>query len=369
LKTLFLSKLDTSNVTDMKNMFDACGGLRSLNLSTFDTSKVTDMSNMFYKCNNLRTLDVSKFNTKNVTNMAGMFARCNSLTALDLSSFDTGYVERMKEMFYICTKLRTIRVGFGKWTTANVLMDGGEDMFTGDVALVGGMGTKYDRDHTDKEYARIDDPAVPGYLTEARANIIEGSRVTPEAVELNEDKEKQVRSALSLPDTVEVFTLSDDSVVDVDAPRDIWSLNEEDAAVVSNDSEVPAAILQAISINRPGVLCFVTSLDAAVPAGAEMKWHSFPQSDDQAETETVSVSLTGDGSTAVFMKNGQTITTVPADHEVEVAAYFEEAGTYAPVITAATANGSSGGGGGGCDAGLGGMWLLFLIPVLAGKRP
>lgn len=41
-----LSKLDTSNVTNMSSMFKG-SVLKSLNLDSFDTSKVTDMSMMF----------------------------------------------------------------------------------------------------------------------------------------------------------------------------------------------------------------------------------------------------------------------------------------------------------------------------------
>ncbi|EOS49655.1 BspA family leucine-rich repeat surface protein, partial [Adlercreutzia caecimuris] len=38
-----LSKLDTSSVTDMSNMFERCSSLTSLDLGSFDTSSVTDM--------------------------------------------------------------------------------------------------------------------------------------------------------------------------------------------------------------------------------------------------------------------------------------------------------------------------------------
>jgi Synergist-CTERM protein sorting domain-containing protein len=378
LKTLFLSKLDTSNVTDMHGMFCACGGLRSLNLSTFDTSKVTDMHDMFRKCFNLRTLDVSKFDTKNVTNMSGMFASCKNLTALDLSSFDTGYVERMKEMFYISTNLRTIRVGFGRWTTANVLMDSGEDMFTGDVALVGGMGTKYDGDHTDKEYAGIDDPGamLPGYLSgPGTEDRIDGG-VLPQPVDLTEEKVSQIRAALasSLPagvdaSTVDVFTVTDGDAVEVSAVlRDAGALSESESEAVSSGGGVPAAILPEMSVKLTGVCCFFgVSLDESVPEGATLVWHPFPLAGESGDDEAESVSLAAGGEkTAVFMKDGEVITTVPEDHEVEVAAYLE-AGDYAPVIAAVTAPAKHGGSGGGCDAGFGAL-ALMAVPLVAGRR-
>ena len=42
------------------------------------------------------------------------------------------------------------------------------DMFSGCTSLVGGSGTTYDANHTDGEYARIDNPpTAPGYFTAA----------------------------------------------------------------------------------------------------------------------------------------------------------------------------------------------------------
>ena len=38
-------------------------------------------------------------------------------------------------------------------------------MFTYSTNLVGGNNTKFDNNHTDKEYARIDIPETPGYFT------------------------------------------------------------------------------------------------------------------------------------------------------------------------------------------------------------
>lgn len=102
-----LEKLDTSQVTDMSNMFYGCIRLESLNLGGFDTSQVTDMSNMFYDCRRLQSLDLKNFNTGNVTNMRGMFGSTydiynqyrNDLEYLDVSSFDTSQVTDMSYMF------------------------------------------------------------------------------------------------------------------------------------------------------------------------------------------------------------------------------------------------------------------------------
>ena len=42
-----INKLNTSNVTNMRTMFQGCNQLISLDLSNFNTLKVTDMSGMF----------------------------------------------------------------------------------------------------------------------------------------------------------------------------------------------------------------------------------------------------------------------------------------------------------------------------------
>ena len=73
--------LNTSEVTDMHNMFANCSSLTSLDLSGFDTGKVTDMSSMFSFCTNLKTIYVSDSFTKvNVTSSGNMFHLCTSLS-------------------------------------------------------------------------------------------------------------------------------------------------------------------------------------------------------------------------------------------------------------------------------------------------
>ena len=53
--------LNTSEVTNMHQMFCNCRNLTQVDVSHFNTSKVEDMSYMFYNCWNLFTLDISNF--------------------------------------------------------------------------------------------------------------------------------------------------------------------------------------------------------------------------------------------------------------------------------------------------------------------
>ena len=110
LTSLDLSSLDTSQVTYTRYMFKNCTALTSLNLSNFNTSKVTDMDQMFYGCEALTSLNLSNFNTSQVTNMRYMFYGCDALTSLDLSNFDTSKVINMYEMFYSCNALTSLNL-------------------------------------------------------------------------------------------------------------------------------------------------------------------------------------------------------------------------------------------------------------------
>ena len=129
-----LEMLDTSNVTDMKYMFYACGmysQVLTLDLgNNFDTSNVTKMGSMFYSCGNdstAFTLNLGdKFDTSNVTDMSSMFTACggkSNVFTLDLGNkFDTSKVTNMKEMFRYCgssAKSFTLNLG-DKFDTSNV---------------------------------------------------------------------------------------------------------------------------------------------------------------------------------------------------------------------------------------------------------
>ena len=123
LTSLDLSKFDTSNVTDMSYMFAGCNSLTSLDVSNFNTSEVTDMSDMFAGCNSLTSLDLRNFDTSKVTDMNNMFAGCSSLTSLDLRNFDTSKVTDMNDMFSSCSSLTSLDLR--NFDTSNVTSMGG----------------------------------------------------------------------------------------------------------------------------------------------------------------------------------------------------------------------------------------------------
>ena len=174
LKTVNMSGFNFGIVSYVVGMFENCMSLTTIDLSNANTSSVTNMANMFYGCSSLTNVNLTGIDTSNVTVMARMFENCMSLTTIDLSSFDTSSVTYMYNMFAMGTKsgntwtpsnnnLTTIKVGSG-WNTNNVTNS--TDMFYNNTHLVGGSGTIFDTNYTDKEYARVDGgPSNPGYLT------------------------------------------------------------------------------------------------------------------------------------------------------------------------------------------------------------
>ena len=105
------SNFDTTNVTNMSNMFDGCYLLRSLTgISKWNTANVTNMSDMFTCCYSLKSLpDISKWNTKNVNNMSSMFYNCESLKSLpDISKWNIKKVTNKEGMFFDCLSLESI---------------------------------------------------------------------------------------------------------------------------------------------------------------------------------------------------------------------------------------------------------------------
>ena len=168
-KVVFDKSFSSARPTRTSAWFGKCPSIYEFTgMEYLNTSQVTDMSDMFLDCRGLTSLDVSHFDTSKASDMGGMFSGCSGLTSLDLSHFDTSNVTTMgyswgESLFQDCTNLTTIYVGDG-WNTDNVKDSG--NMFLNCINLVGGMGTKYDANHVGIEYAHIDGGASnPGYLT------------------------------------------------------------------------------------------------------------------------------------------------------------------------------------------------------------
>ncbi|MDO4903259.1 MAG: BspA family leucine-rich repeat surface protein, partial [Limosilactobacillus sp.] len=118
LKSVNLSRLDTSNVKSMYKMFAYDNALTDVNISGWDTSKVTDFSGMFRYDGALTNITgIEDINTSSVKSMIGMFAG-TSLTSLDLHKWNTSNVTFMLEMFAEMSNLSTLNLA--GWNLSNV---------------------------------------------------------------------------------------------------------------------------------------------------------------------------------------------------------------------------------------------------------
>ena len=118
LKTIDLTYLDTSTVSDMSYMFFKTSSIETLDLTSLNTSNVTNMKAMFSGCMQLKNVDVSNFNTLKVTSMIDMFCNCQAIKTLDLSSFVTSNVTSMSGMFY--QNYNLIDLDISNFNTINV---------------------------------------------------------------------------------------------------------------------------------------------------------------------------------------------------------------------------------------------------------
>jgi len=146
-------------------MFDKLYELEEIvNLHLLDTSNVTNMRDMFCDCAKLTNVDLSNFDTSKVTNMIGMFARMTSIEYLDLSTFNTENVEKIGQIFSGSSILKKIYVS-DKWNiTDKVDSTNGGGMFSSCTSLVGGNGTVLSTT-VDKSMAVVDSSSKAGYLT------------------------------------------------------------------------------------------------------------------------------------------------------------------------------------------------------------
>ncbi len=111
LTSLDVSSFDTSSVKYFNYMFDYCKELTNLNLGNFDTSSATSFMNMFLSCEKLSNLDLSSFNTSNATSFRQMFKGCSNLEYVKFGNeFDTQKITDIYSMFDGCSNLKFIMV-------------------------------------------------------------------------------------------------------------------------------------------------------------------------------------------------------------------------------------------------------------------
>ena len=140
----------------------------------------------------------------------------------------------------------------------------------------------------------------------------------------------------SIPDNVEVDTLSDEN--STQTQRDLSDLSEADRNYFASISQDIAVVLPVIEVSEDKIYVFNVSLDN-LSEGVNIFWHSMIE---DVMGGFVKASEEDKSSVAVFYNNnGDEVTKVPAEKNIDVAAYFEANKTYAPIIS--TLSSSNGG--------------------------
>ena len=116
LKSLDLSGCNTTNCTEMENLFFCCYNLETINFgSHFSTAKNENFNCMFGNCQKLKSIGIridtssaNKTNSATDCSMSTMFYMCQALTSINLSGFSTSKVTSMRRMFCGCKNLKTL---------------------------------------------------------------------------------------------------------------------------------------------------------------------------------------------------------------------------------------------------------------------
>ncbi|EOA06938.1 Hypothetical protein, predicted transmembrane protein, DUF285 family [Mycoplasma yeatsii 13926] len=134
-----LESWDTSNVTNMKSMFQHATKFNQALGDKFNTSKVTNMSFMFNRAHSFNSSLGINFNTSQVTNMEGMFKEAKTFDQVLGDKFNTSKVTNMKEMFYQAHKFNKSLGNFFDTSLVTTM----ESMFGEAKAFNGSLGNKF----------------------------------------------------------------------------------------------------------------------------------------------------------------------------------------------------------------------------------
>ena len=110
-----ISHWDVSNVNNMRLMFHDCKNFNH-NISDWDVSNVSNMEYMLGRCKSFNK-DISNWDVSNVTNMYGVFYECANFNQ-DISAWDVSNVTNMRGMFYEC---ESFNQDISNWDVSNVI--------------------------------------------------------------------------------------------------------------------------------------------------------------------------------------------------------------------------------------------------------
>ena len=265
---LGIEDFDMSNNSYYSYTFNGCSSLKSLDLSRWDTSAGKSFNSMFTRCTSLESLDVSGWDFsgidsegKSYADFSYMFNGCKSLGSLDLSTWATSKIQNTYCMFSYCTGLQAVFIGDG-WDMSNVTLS--DDMFYECKAIVGQDGTTYDPNayNVDKAHA-----GQGGYLrTEAPFDVYTLATV----LTLDEDVEYHVGNALrvvKLTDDLQHAYVTDEDGTWARLDMDAGNLTVGDAlvaTVATLDNGTMAPALRSVTATATGDIIDVEGLIANI---------------------------------------------------------------------------------------------------------
>ena len=164
LRSFDFTDADLSAVTNMPSMLEGCLALTSVDMQEAGLSGVRPQGDsMFRSCTSLKRVKFQEYTaTASLAFGSDMFRNCAALTEADFSRIavsGSGSLKASDRMFSGCSALSVV------YTSDDWAGGSARDVFT-ECPIVGGAGTAFDPEHTDGEYARIDNrPTQPGYFT------------------------------------------------------------------------------------------------------------------------------------------------------------------------------------------------------------
>ena len=105
LKTIKMGNFNAYNLENATSMFSKASGVEEIIFEMITTPKLNEASNMFYGMPKLKSLDLQGMDVSNVTDMSYMFAGNSSLEYLDLSTFILNESQFIDGMFSGCVSL------------------------------------------------------------------------------------------------------------------------------------------------------------------------------------------------------------------------------------------------------------------------
>lgn len=123
LKSIDLTGLNTSNVTDISYIFDSCKSLENVptGFTSLNTNKVstTNARHIFNGCESIKEIDLSSMSFPLVTSLYYWFSKCKKAKVIKLPTFGSKKITTLEGLFSGCDNLQ--QIDFNNLDTSKVV--------------------------------------------------------------------------------------------------------------------------------------------------------------------------------------------------------------------------------------------------------